>query len=77
MNSINKECNPLKADYDECFNNWFRESFLKGDTVDTCAELFKKYQICVKKSLEMEGIDISEVKQSILGTSNEKQPPSN
>lgn len=49
MNSIGENCNELKKDYDACFNSWFAEQFLKGNTNDAaCAPLFKAYQKCVK-----------------------------
>ncbi|EZA52036.1 TP53-regulated inhibitor of apoptosis [Ooceraea biroi] len=49
MNSIGETCNELKQQYDSCFNTWFSEKFLKGDTSDsTCSHLFKMYQQCVK-----------------------------
>ena len=43
-----KECQELKRQYDECFNNWFAEKFLKGIKDDSCEGLFKVYQECVK-----------------------------
>lgn len=75
MNSLNDECTSLKKDYDNCFNKWFREGYLKGDTNNVCGEVFEKYQTCIKNVLQVEGIDISEVKKSVLGTSDEKQSP--
>lgn len=48
MNSVGKECQDLKQEYDECFNKWFADSFLKGKKDDPCSELFKAYQACVK-----------------------------
>lgn len=49
MNSIGENCNELKAKYDSCFNAWFSDSFLKGNTDDsTCKPLFKIYQKCVQ-----------------------------
>lgn len=49
MNSIGDDCNELKKQYDACFNNWFSERFLKGETDDSvCAPIFKVYQECVK-----------------------------
>lgn len=51
MNSIGETCNDLKKEYDSCFNTWFSEHFLKGNTNDSmCAPLFKVYQQCVKVS---------------------------
>jgi TRIAP1/MDM35 family protein len=48
MNSISAECQELKEKYDDCFNKWFSEKFLKGYTKDDCAPLFEVYQNCVK-----------------------------
>ena len=49
MESVDKKCKPLKAAYDQCFNTWFSQQFLNGDTDDSkCAELFKPYQACVR-----------------------------
>lgn len=49
MNSIGEECTELKKKYDDCFNSWFSERFLKGDHDDSmCAGIFKVYQECVK-----------------------------
>ena len=50
MNSVDEECTPLKTKYDECFNAWFRDSFLKGKAghEEACGELFKAYQGCLK-----------------------------
>lgn len=51
MNSIGEECTELKKKYDDCFNNWFSERFLKGDHDDSvCSSIFKVYQECVKVS---------------------------
>lgn len=49
MNSIGEACNDLKKEYDACFNLWFSDHFLKGNTNDSmCAPLFRVYQQCVK-----------------------------
>lgn len=51
MNSIGKECNELKIKYDECFQVWFSEKFLKGDTNDDmCKPIFNVYRDCVRVS---------------------------
>ena len=51
MDSINKECNPLKHEYDNCFNKWYAEQFLNGnwetENGEPCKELFTKYRQCV------------------------------
>ena len=48
MNSVGEECQELKQSYDACFNVWFSEKFLRGETKDECAPMFKVYQECVK-----------------------------
>ncbi len=52
MNSLGRECNELKGKYDACFNVWFSEKFLKGDSnEDMCKPLFLVYRDCVRVSL--------------------------
>lgn len=49
MNSVGEGCTELKREYDQCFNRWFAEKFLKGDrSADPCSELFLKYHTCVQ-----------------------------
>ena len=72
MESISADCQELKKEYDTCFNNWFKDSFLKGKSEDTCAPLFKVYQTCVKNAIKQKGIEIRDVKKPILGTEEEK-----
>lgn len=49
MNSIGEECTDLKKKYDDCFNSWFSDKFLRGNNDDSaCADIFKVYQDCVK-----------------------------
>ena len=61
MESISTDCQQLKREYDTCFNAWFKDSFLKGKSEDTCAPLFKVYQTCVKVSKATYAIKIYEV----------------
>lgn len=75
MNSIGPDCTLLKQEYDKCFNHWFREYYLKGKTEDVCAKAFSKYQNCVKKAMVEQGMDLTELEQTILGTPKEKQAP--
>lgn len=58
MNSISKKCQEAKEKYDACFNTWFSEKYLKGQTKDDCAELFKEYQKCVKEAIAEQKIEI-------------------
>lgn len=49
MSSIAEECNELKKAYDDCFNAWFSEKFLKGDkNLSRCDALLNLYTGCVK-----------------------------
>lgn len=51
MNSVGEACTDMKREYDQCFNRWFAEKFLKGDgSGDPCTDLFKRYQQCVQVS---------------------------
>jgi len=52
MDSVGEDCNELKQQYDACFNSWFSERFLKGQTDDSaCVPIFRVYQECVKVRL--------------------------
>ncbi|KAG5677916.1 hypothetical protein PVAND_007632 [Polypedilum vanderplanki] len=75
MNSIGENCNELKSKYDQCFNTWFSEKFLKGDKDDTpCKSLFQTYQKCVQEALTLHQIDIKDLKTNhIDGTEFEKK----
>lgn len=77
MNSIGKDCNDLKAKYDACFQVWFSEKFLKGDTNDDmCKPIFNVYRDCVRRAMKENNIDLNEVDREILGTPDEKKPTS-
>lgn len=55
MESFDERCTPLKEQYDACFNSWYSDKFLRGDTSeDGCAQLFKVYREClaVRKLIE-------------------------
>lgn len=45
--SVGADCTDLKQRYDTCFNKWYSEKFLKGDTTPECEDLFKDYRACV------------------------------
>jgi TRIAP1/MDM35 family protein len=45
--SVGVNCTELKQKYDNCFNRWYSEKFLKGDTTPECEQLFKDYRACV------------------------------
>ena len=75
MNSIGKDCNELKRTYEECFNAWFSDQFLKGQKQDACSHLFEQYQSCVKKAIQERKIDLWELDRNVLNTEQEKKPP--
>lgn len=78
MNSIGPNCTELKNVYDACFQNWFANNFLKGETDDSmCKEQFQKYSECVRKAMKEQKIDMKEVEIDILNTPNENKVPSN
>jgi len=56
MDSIAPECTNTKHDYDRCFNEWFSEKFLKGEsTLPTiCEDLFRRYQDCIRRKISEE-----------------------
>ena len=73
MNSIGEQCQETKKEYDDCFNTWFSEKFLKGHTAEDprCLELFKKYSQCAKEAITEKGIDLNDIRKDFLGTSEE------
>ncbi|XP_046572781.1 TP53-regulated inhibitor of apoptosis 1-like [Haliotis rubra] len=75
MNSVGQECQDLKKAYDDCFNKWFSDKFLKGQKEDECAPLFRVYQNCVKNAIKAKNIDLWQIDTAVLGTEKEKQPP--
>ncbi|XP_026327498.1 TP53-regulated inhibitor of apoptosis 1-like [Hyposmocoma kahamanoa] len=76
MNSIGEECTELKKKYDDCFNSWFSDKFLRGNNDDSiCADIFKVYQDCVKNAMKQQNIDFKEIDKDVLGTENENRPP--
>lgn len=71
MNSVGEACTDLKREYDQCFNRWFAEKFLKGDrSGDPCTETFRKYQRCVQKAIKEKDIPIEGVE--FMGPSKDK-----
>ncbi|XP_043924819.1 TP53-regulated inhibitor of apoptosis 1 [Protopterus annectens] len=75
MNSVGEECTELKRDYDQCFNRWFAEKFLKGNrSADPCVELFKSYQQCVKKAIKEKEIPVEGLE--FMGHNKEKSETS-
>jgi TRIAP1/MDM35 family protein len=66
MQSIGKECTELKQKYDECFNSWFAEHYLKGNRRDVCQPLFRVYRDCIQKALHDNQIDFNELDKQVL-----------
>ncbi|CAF1205682.1 unnamed protein product [Adineta ricciae] len=66
MSSISPACQALKDEYDACFNSWFAEHYLKGDTsADMCTNLFKKYQACIKEAIKEHKITLWELENEL------------
>ncbi|OMJ28849.1 TP53-regulated inhibitor of apoptosis 1-B [Smittium culicis] len=56
MESIDSKCTELKKKYDNCFNHWYTEKFLKGEKTDDCQDLFKQYRECIDSVLSKDGL---------------------
>ncbi|CAK7902168.1 mitochondrial distribution and morphology protein 35 [[Candida] anglica] len=67
--SFAPECTPAKNKYDECFNNWYSEKFLKGKSLENeCTELWDEYTTCINVALANKSI------KPMLDKSREDQP---
>lgn len=75
MQSADPRCQKLKDAYDECFNKWFQEKFLKGHKKDLCAPLLKSYRECINEVVKEKGIVLWELDRDVLGTKDEAVPP--
>jgi TRIAP1/MDM35 family protein len=71
MDSIGAHCTPLKRSYEECFNKWFTQDFLKGlpekDREDPCEEVFNEYKACVMVSQSSSHRHLVSTKADMLG----------
>ncbi|XP_076235133.1 TP53-regulated inhibitor of apoptosis 1-A isoform X2 [Calliopsis andreniformis] len=66
-------CKELKANYDQCFNVWFSEKFLRGIYDDSeCAPLLKVYTKCVTQAMKDQNINLDEVDVAHLGSDKDK-----
>lgn len=55
--SFAPECTELKQDYDNCFNQWYSEKFLKGLSMENeCSKQWYAYTTCVEAALVKQGI---------------------
>ncbi|KAK9447073.1 uncharacterized protein V1518DRAFT_368102, partial [Limtongia smithiae] len=55
--SFAPECNKAKTKYDECFNEWYSEKFLKGKGLhNECEDLWDDYKACLGAALTARGI---------------------
>ncbi|XP_012277923.1 TP53-regulated inhibitor of apoptosis 1-like isoform X3 [Orussus abietinus] len=67
-----EQCKYLKENYEACFNVWFSERFLKGETDDSmCANLLKVYTKCVEKAIKEQNIELKDVEVDHLETDKE------
>ncbi|CAH6720645.1 mitochondrial distribution and morphology protein 35 [[Candida] jaroonii] len=50
--SFAPECTEKKTKYDDCFNKWYTEKFLKGTSMENeCTQLWDDYITCVNAAL--------------------------
>lgn len=55
--SFAPECTPAKTKYDECFNHWYSEKFLKAKSMENeCADLWQDYMTCIDAALAKQKI---------------------
>ncbi|KAK9474560.1 MDM35-like protein [Dipodascopsis tothii] len=55
--SFAPECTDVKKAYDNCFNEWYSEKFLRGKSItNECEETWAAYESCVKKALVDKGL---------------------
>lgn len=57
--SFAPECTEAKKAYDNCFNEWYSEKFLKAKSVtntNECEATWKVYEACIYKALDKKGI---------------------
>lgn len=55
--SFAPECTDAKHKYDDCFNLWYTEKFLKGKSLENeCTELWDDYITCVNTALATKSI---------------------
>ncbi|XP_040492507.1 TP53-regulated inhibitor of apoptosis 1-like [Ursus americanus] len=59
LNSVGEACTNMKHEFNQCFNRWFAEKFLKEDSSrDPCTDFFKCYQQCIQKAIKEEEFPI-------------------
>lgn len=67
--SFAPECTDAKTKYDDCFNKWYTEKFLKGKSVENeCSEFWDTYITCINANLATKGI------KQTLDKAREDQP---
>ncbi|EDK46182.1 mitochondrial distribution and morphology protein 35, partial [Lodderomyces elongisporus NRRL YB-4239] len=67
--SFAPECTPAKKEYDDCFNKWYTEKFLKGKSIENeCTEFWDNYIECININLAKQGI------KPMLDKAREDQP---
>ena len=51
------KCRPLKDRYDQCFNGWYRNSFLQGKVGNgQCDDDFDEYRACLIEAVHEKGM---------------------
>ena len=50
-------CLPFKEKYDQCFNWWYRNQFLRGNMgVNRCDDIFDEYRACLIETVHAKGM---------------------
>lgn len=58
MESLGPQCTAIKRKYEDCFNVWYAEKFLKGNvSSNDCEPLFREYQACLYDALKKKRLD--------------------
>ncbi|XP_031831388.1 TP53-regulated inhibitor of apoptosis 1-A isoform X2 [Nomia melanderi] len=67
-------CKDLKSKYDNCFNLWFSDKFLRGIYDDSeCAALLKVYTECIAQAMKDQNINLDDV--DVTPLKREKETP--
>lgn len=58
MESLGKACTELKQKYEDCFNKWYTDEFLKGQFgSNPCQDMFEEYRACVMVAVKEKNLE--------------------
>ena len=65
------QCLPLKEQYDQCFNSWYRHKFLQSQSGGSnCDDFFDEYRACLIEEVDKHGLGYL----NLFGPSKPKDP---